>query len=370
MTRLVVAEQDAAFMAEALALAESGLYSTHPNPCVGAVLVKDGSVVGRGAHLQAGKPHAEMFALAEAGHAARGATAYITLEPCSHQGRTPPCADALIAAGVARVVIALRDPNPLVAGRGVERLRAAGVVVEEGCLAAAAEALNPGFLQRMRHGRPWMRLKQAMSLDGRVALANGQSQWLTGAAARADVQQERARASAILVGVGTVLADNPRLAPRLAVAPQRYPVKIVLDTHLRTPPGAALFSTLGAVWICHCEDAPSAAQGALRAAGAELLSCRGTREGLDWQEVMTMLAQREMNDILVEAGPGIAASLFTAGLVDEWLLYVAPLLLGQDARPVLVTGPYVNLAEVPRWSVINTMQLGDDIKWTLRPQER
>jgi diaminohydroxyphosphoribosylaminopyrimidine deaminase/5-amino-6-(5-phosphoribosylamino)uracil reductase len=233
-----------------------------------------------------------------------------------------------------------------------------------------AEALNPGFLQRMRHGRPWMRLKQAMSLDGRVALANGQSQWLTGEAARADVQLERARASAILVGIGTMLADNPRLAPRLDVAPQRYPVKIVLDTHLRTPPDAALFSTPGAVWICHYPDAPSAARKALRAAGAELLSCRGTGGELDWQEVMTMLAQREMNDILVEAGPGIAASLFTAGLVDEWLLYVAPLLLGQDARPVLATGPYANLAEVPRWSVINTTQLGDDIKWTLRPEER
>ncbi len=357
-------------MGEALVLAEQGLHSTHPNPRVGAVLVKNGSVVGRGAHLQAGKPHAEVFALAEAGDAARGATAYVTLEPCSHRGRTPPCADALVAAGVARVVIAMRDPNPLVAGRGVEYLRAAGVVVDEGCLGAAAEALNPGFLQRMRHGRPWVRLKQAMSLDGRVALANGQSQWLTGEAARADVQQERARASAILVGIGTVLADNPRLAPRLEVAPQRYPVKIVLDTHLRTPPNAALFSTPGAVWICHYPDAPSAARKALRAAGAELLSCRVTGGELDWQEVMTMLAQREMNDILVEAGPGIAASLFTAGLVDEWLLYVAPLLLGQDARPVLATGPYANLAEVPRWSVINITQLSDDIKWTLRPQER
>jgi diaminohydroxyphosphoribosylaminopyrimidine deaminase/5-amino-6-(5-phosphoribosylamino)uracil reductase len=366
----VTTEQDVAFMGEALVLAEQGLYSTHPNPRVGAVLVKDGFVVGRGAHLQAGKPHAEVFALAEAGDAARGATAYVTLEPCSHQGRTPPCADALIAAGVERVVIAMRDPNPLVAGRGVEYLRAAGVVVDEGCLEAAAETLNPGFLQRMRHGRPWMRLKQAMSLDGRAALANGQSQWLTGEAARADVQLERARASAILVGIGTMLADNPRLAPRLDVAPQRYPVKIILDTHLRTPPDAALFNTPGAVWICHSPDAPSAARKALRAAGAELLPCRGTGGELDWQEVMTMLAQREMNDILVEAGPGIAASLFTAGLVDEWLLYVAPLLFGQDARPVLATGPYANLAEVPRWSVINTTQLGDDVKWTLRPQER
>ncbi|WP_298171667.1 bifunctional diaminohydroxyphosphoribosylaminopyrimidine deaminase/5-amino-6-(5-phosphoribosylamino)uracil reductase RibD [Acidithiobacillus sp.] len=363
-------EQDVVFMGEALVLAELGLYSTHPNPHVGAVLVKDGFVVGRGAHLQAGKPHAEVFALAEAGDAARGATAYVTLEPCSHQGRTPPCADALIAAGVARVVIAMRDPNPLVAGRGVEYLRAAGVVVDEGCLEAVAEALNPGFLQRMRHGRPWMRLKQAMSLDGRVALANGQSQWLTGEAARADVQLERARASAILVGIGTVLTDNPRLAPRLDAALQRYPVKIVLDTHLRTSPDAALFSTPGAVWICHHPDAPSAAREALRAAGAELLPCCGTGGELDWQEVMTMLAQREMNEILVEAGPRIAASLLRAELVDEWLLYVAPLLLGQDARPVLATGPYANLAEVPRWSVINTTQLGDDIKWTLRPQER
>ncbi|MDD5375987.1 bifunctional diaminohydroxyphosphoribosylaminopyrimidine deaminase/5-amino-6-(5-phosphoribosylamino)uracil reductase RibD [Acidithiobacillus sp.] len=363
-------EQDLAFMAEALVLAKQGQYSAHPNPCVGAVLVKDGRVIGRGAHLQAGEAHAEVLALKEAGAAARGATAYVTLEPCSHYGRTPPCADALIAAGIARVVIAMRDPNPLVAGRGVERLRAAGVVAEEGCLEAAAEALNPGFLRRMRHGRPWMRLKQAMSLDGRVALANGQSQWLTGEAARADVQQERARASAILVGIGTVLADNPRLAPRLETPLRRYPVKVIVDSHLRTPPDAALFGTPGAVWIFHRQDAPVAARAALCAAGAELLICGSTVQGLDWQEVTGMLAERQINEVLVEAGPGVAASLFAVGLIDEWLLYVAPLLLGQDARPVLATGPYSDLAEVPRWSVIQSSRLGNDIKWTLRPQER
>ena len=365
----VMTDQDAVFMAEALSVAEQGLYGAHPNPRVGALLVKEGRVVGRGAHLRAGEPHAEVFALGDAGAAARGATAYITLEPCSHQGRTPPCADALIAAGISRVVIAMRDPNPLVSGRGVERLRTAGILVEEGCMAAEAEALNPGYLQRMRHGRPWIRLKQAMSLDGRVALADGQSQWLTGEIARADVQRERARASAILAGVGTVLADNPRLAPRLGSGLRRYPVKIILDTRLRTPPDAALLATPGPTWVVHHPDAPRTAQAALRAAGAELLPCGGAGGRLDLSALMTMLARREVNEVLVESGPTLASALFKAGLIDEWLLYVAPLLLGRDARPVLTAGPYATLAEIPRWSLIRTERMGDDGKWTLRPRE-
>ncbi|MHB1705695.1 MAG: bifunctional diaminohydroxyphosphoribosylaminopyrimidine deaminase/5-amino-6-(5-phosphoribosylamino)uracil reductase RibD [Acidithiobacillus sp.] len=360
---------DEDFMALALALAERGLWNTDPNPRVGAVVVQDGAVVGQGWHRQAGGPHAEVFALAEAGDQAQGATVYLTLEPCSHHGRTPPCADALIAAGVGRVVVALRDPNPLVAGQGLERLRAAGVAVTEGVLAEAAAALNPGFLQRMTRGMPWVRLKQAMSLDGRVALANGVSQWLTGEAARADVQRERARASAIVVGVGTVLRDDPRLAPRLGEDLQRYPVKVVLDSRLRTPSTARLFQTPGTVWICHGPQAPEDNMRPLQAAGATLLAAPPAAEGLDLLAVLRILAAREINECLVEAGPTLAGALLAAGLVSEWLLYVAPKVLGHDAQPVARLGPFTALEQVPQWRIKASIQLDADLKLLLHPKE-
>ncbi|MFA7494961.1 MAG: bifunctional diaminohydroxyphosphoribosylaminopyrimidine deaminase/5-amino-6-(5-phosphoribosylamino)uracil reductase RibD [Acidithiobacillus sp.] len=362
-------EQDALFMAEALRQAELGLLTTHPNPRVGAVVVKEGVIIGRGSHRFAGEAHAEVFALSEAGAAAQGSTVYITLEPCSHHGRTPPCVDALLHAGVSRVVAAALDPNPLVAGRGIERLRAHGVQVDVGCLQESSEALNPGFFMRMRQGRPWMRMKQAMSLDGAVALGNGQSQWLTGPSARADVQHERAKVSAVMVGIGTLLADNPRLAPRLVPQPRRYPVKVILDAQLRTPHDAAVFASEGAVWIFHAPDARAERREVLQNAGAVLLSCASHKGRLDWAAVMQSLADREINEVLVEAGTGLASTLLAAGLVDEWLLYVAPMLLGKGAMPALSVGPFTQLAEAPRWRVVQTQLLDDDLKWTLRPQE-
>ncbi|PKY12168.1 riboflavin biosynthesis protein RibD [Acidithiobacillus marinus] len=356
-------------MSLALDLARQGLYSTHPNPRVGALVVQGENIVGRGAHLFAGEAHAEVIALAEAGAAARGATVYVTLEPCSHRGRTGPCADALMAAGVGRVVVAMQDPNPLVAGQGIARLRAAGIPVDLGCGEAESRALNPGYLQRMEKGRPWVRLKQAISLDGAVALANGQSQWLTGTLARSDVQKERARVSAIMVGVGTVLADNPRLAPRLETPLRRYPVKVILDTHLQTPTDAALFSSPGAVWIGHGPEVSTAKRSQLQKAGAELLAVPldGTR--LDILELLRLLAGKQINEVLVEAGPTLASALFAAKWVDEWLVYMAPLLLGQGAQAAVQAGPFARLAEAPRWQSRSFELLDNDLKWTLRPQE-
>jgi diaminohydroxyphosphoribosylaminopyrimidine deaminase/5-amino-6-(5-phosphoribosylamino)uracil reductase len=355
---------DEEYMRAALRLAERGLRSTHPNPRVGALLVHDGEIVGRGAHLQAGGPHAEVFALQEAGARARGATLYVTLEPCAHHGRTPPCSDAVIAAGVARVVMAMEDPNPLVAGQGAARLRAAGITVDSPCCAAEANWLNRGFLQRMRGGRPWLRVKQAASLDGKLALASGESQWLTGEKARADVQEERAQASAILVGVGTILADDARLAPRLAVDLPRYPIKIVLDGRLRTPANAAVLRSPGETWILHRDDLEPAAGNALRAAGARLVSLPAAASGVgvDFGALMQLLAAAEINEVLVEAGSRLASSLWAANLVDEYLLYLAPLLLGREARPAAETGPYAALRDVPRWRLLEAKTLGDDVK--------
>ncbi|HET9121981.1 MAG TPA: bifunctional diaminohydroxyphosphoribosylaminopyrimidine deaminase/5-amino-6-(5-phosphoribosylamino)uracil reductase RibD, partial [Acidiferrobacteraceae bacterium] len=261
--------QDAHYMARALELARRGRETTPPNPCVGCVLVRGDTVVGEGWHRRAGEPHAEVHALRAAGTGAAGATCYVTLEPCAHTGRTPPCADALIAAGVARVVVGMEDPNPLVQGAGMARLRAAGITVEQNVLQAEAEALNPGFLQRMRKRRPWVRVKLAATLDGRSATAQGESQWITSEPARVDVQQYRARASAILTGVATVLADNPRL--NLRPPRERMPLRIVLDSSLRTPPGSALFGTPGAVLVVTTTMAPEGAERALVGAGAEIL---------------------------------------------------------------------------------------------------
>ncbi len=361
---------DETYMSEALAMAEAGRFSTHPNPRVGAVVVQGGQIVGRGAHLYAGEPHAEIFALSEAGMAATEATLYVTLEPCCHHGRTSPCTDAIIASGVKRVVIGMEDPNPLVSGKGISALRAAGVAVDGPCLPGVAAALNPGFISRMARGRPWVRLKQAVSLDGKLALASGESHWLTGKIAREDVQKERAQASAILVGVGTVLADNPRLAPRTNPAPGRFPVKIVLDPQLRTPPDAALLQTPGEVWILHVASAPGGAEKeALLRAGAHLVGLEedGRGRGIDLHHLMAVLAGREINEILVEGGRQIATSLVEGGFVDEWLIYLAPLVLGKDALSLVGMGPYDSLSAVPRWRVEEVLRLGDDVKLRLSP---
>lgn len=349
-------------MAQALRLAERGLYSTDPNPRVGCVLVREQQVVGTGWHARAGGAHAEVHALQAAGDLARGASAYVTLEPCCHHGRTPPCTQALIAAGVQRVVAATLDPNPQVAGKGLAQLQAAGIAVDCGVLEAEAQALNLGFFQRMRHARPWVRLKLAMSLDGRTALANGASQWITGAAARQDVQHLRARSSAILTGIGTVLADNPHLNVRLPNA-TRQPWRIILDRHLRTPPHANILQAPGKTLIFTC-TAERAAHTALRAAGAEIM----VLEHYQLPQIMAELAQRECNELHVECGATLAGALLQAQCVDELVLYLAPLLLGDQARPLFHLPNLLDMQQ--RWAlaVLETRALGNDWRITLRPQ--
>lgn len=359
-------------MAEALQLAERGLYSTDPNPRVGCLLVRDGVVVGRGWHRRAGGPHAEVEALRMAGVAARGATAYVTLEPCNHHGRTPPCTEALINAGVVRVVAAMEDPNPQVAGGGFAALRQAGIEVESGLLGTAAAALNPGFIRRMGEGRPLVRLKLAMSLDGRTALHNGASKWITGAAARADVQRLRARSSAILTGSGTVLADDPALTVRdLDVSgdhppelPLRQPLRVVVDSELRMPSTARLLREPGEVMIftTRSTDDPAAQQ--LSAAGARIERLAASGQGIDLSALLERLAALHCNEVLAECGPTLAGSLVQQGLVDELWIYLAPLLLGDAARPLLHLPVIEQMSE--RWPLLidEIRPLGND--WRIR----
>lgn len=353
---------DYRYMACALALARRGLYHTDPNPHVGCVLVKDGIVVGEGWHQRAGAAHAEVNALNAAGERARGATAYVTLEPCCHYGRTPPCTDALLKAGIARLVAAMSDPNPQVAGKGFTILREAGVGVECGLLEAEARALNPGFIQRMTRGRPFVRLKLAMSLDGRTALASGESQWLTGAAARRDVQRLRARASAILTGIGTVLTDNPSLNVRLPEA-TRQPLRAILDTELRTPPTVQTLRLPGPVLI-FTAVADSAAHESLRAAGAEMVLLPRAEQGLELPAVMAELARRECNEVHAECGPTLAGALLQAGLVDELVIYMAPLLLGDKARGLFQLPELTRMSERWELEILEMRAVGRD--WRVR----
>lgn len=334
-------------MARALRLAERGLYTTSPNPRVGCVIVREGRVVGEGWHERAGGPHAEIRALAQAGEAASGATLYVTLEPCAHHGRTPPCADALVAARPARVVVAMEDPNPAVAGRGIARLRAAGIDVEVGLLEDAAKSLNIGFVTRMRKGRPWVRLKCAASLDGRTALANGQSRWITGVEARRDVQHWRARACAVLTGAGTVLADDPRLTVR-DIDASRQPLRVVVDSHLSTPPSACILQGGGTVIFTACEDEDAAA--ALRQAGAEVVRLPSRGDHVDLEECLHWLAARGVNELMVEAGATLNGALLAAGLVDELVLYFAPTFLGHTARGMFALPELQSLKE--RWDLV------------------
>ena len=364
MSSAAFAPLDHAFMARALRLAERGLFTTQPNPRVGCVIAQGDEVVGEGFHPRAGEPHAEVFALRAAGERARGATAYVTLEPCAHYGRTPPCADALVAAGVARVVIAAEDPFPQVDGRGIGKLRAAGIAVEAGLMREAARELNVGFFSRIERGRPWVRVKLAMSLDGRTALANGESKWITGEAARADVQRWRARSSAILSGSGTVRADDPRLTVRLP-ADEAFvpPLRVVLDRALRTPAGSHLLDGSAPSLLLHAAGAavPAHLQGVERAALAE------ADGGLDLREALALLAARGCNEVHVEAGPTLCGALLAEGLADELLLYVAPLLLGDAARPLLHLPLLQDMGA--RWSLrtVDQRMLGGDLRLQLRP---
>lgn len=369
-------------MQRALELAARGLDTTDPNPRVGCVITQGDEVVGEGWHERAGEAHAEIAALSAAAGDAAGASVYVTLEPCSHHGRTPPCVEALIAAGVARVVYAAIDPNPLVSGRGAEALSAAGIAVQGGLLEQEALELNCGFVKRMRDGRPWVRLKLAMTLDGRTALARGESRWITGEAARADVQYWRARSSAILTGVGTVLADDPRLdvrldaegeAPSEAQAEEegaRQPLRVVLDSHLRTPPGARLLAGGGEVLILTAQSSFQDVQHGMRLTqkGARLESVPEDDNRLSLEAVLGRLAELEVNELQVEAGPTLAGELVRQSLVDELLLYVSPRVIGNRARPLLAMPEPATLDEAHGFSLIETRTLGDDLRLWLRPR--
>ncbi|MEE4147120.1 MAG: bifunctional diaminohydroxyphosphoribosylaminopyrimidine deaminase/5-amino-6-(5-phosphoribosylamino)uracil reductase RibD [Halieaceae bacterium] len=365
---------DTRLMARALQLARRGQYRAMPNPHVGCVLVRDGHVIGEGVTRPAGGNHAEIEAL-QAAEDARGATAYVTLEPCSHQGRTGPCADALIAAGVARVVVATLDPNPQVAGQGIEKLRGAGIEVDCGLLEAEARQLIPGFIARMTRGRGRVRAKLAMSLDGRTAMASGQSQWITGAAARRDVQRLRAMSCAIVTGVGTVLADDCALTVRageLGLPPAkaeeaaaRQPLRVVLDSSLQTPASARVLAPGGgATLLCHRAGAPVPA--ALAASGAELLALDHLGQGLDLSRLMAELAARHCNEILVESGPRLAGALLQAGLLDELIVYMAPALLGDRARPLLAL-PLDDMADKVQLQIEDVRKVGQDWRFIARP---
>lgn len=332
---------DQRHMAEALRLAAMGLYTTKPNPMVGCVIAHGSEVVGRGAHQRAGEPHAEVFALREAGARAVGATAYVTLEPCAHFGRTPPCADALVAAGVMRVVAAIRDPFHAVSGRGFTALQAAGITVEHGLMADEAEWLNRGFLMRARQGRPWVRVKLAMSLDGRTAMASGESKWITGESARADVQRWRAQASAVLTGLGTVLADDPQLTARpeadLSFVP---PMRVVLDHHGALPRACRLLDGEAATLVAHADDIVPDYGPTVEGFAVP------RRDGhLDLLAVLAQLAARQVNEVQVEAGATLAGAFLRAGLVDELLLYVAPVVLGDRGRPLFGGMPLERMAD-------------------------
>jgi diaminohydroxyphosphoribosylaminopyrimidine deaminase/5-amino-6-(5-phosphoribosylamino)uracil reductase len=348
---------DHGFMARALRLAALGLNTTTPNPRVGCVLVRDGVVVGEGWHEKAGEPHAEAYALQRAGAAARGATAYVTLEPCAHFGRTPPCADALIAAGAVRVVAAMEDPNPQVAGEGMARLRAAGVDTAVGLMAAEATELNIGFVARMTRGRPWLRLKIAASLDGKTALVNGKSQWITGAEARRDAHAWRARSCAVLTGFGTVRDDDPRLTVR-EVPCTRQPLRVVVDSRLETPAAAQVLAGGGTLVF-------AARSGSMR--GAEVVVLPDVNGKVDLAAMLSELGRRGVNEVLVEAGHRLNASLMAAGLVDELLIYQAPILIGDRARGMFDLAELTDLAGARRLAIFDRRQVGADTLLRARP---
>lgn len=355
-------------MSRALQLAERGLHGTDPNPRVGCVIASDGRVIAEGWHQRAGEAHAEPQALQAVGKAARGATAYVTLEPCSHQGRTASCATDLIEAGVSRVVAAGKDPNPNVNGRGFERLAAAGVQVDTGLLGEQAEALNPGFFKRMREHRPWVRVKLALSLDGKTALENGASQWITGAASRQDVQAWRARSSAVMTGIGTVRADNPSLNVRLAGA-VRQPLRLIVDSHWRTPPDARTLQLPGETLIAGVRDYEVPAE--LQSSSAELLPLKPDRAGrVDLPALLKALADRAVNEVQVEAGATLSGALLEQGLVDELLVYQAPIVLGSGSREAFAMSPLAEMQDRICLRKLESVTLGDDLRMRFRPEAR
>ena len=352
-------------MAHAIQLAARGLYTTDPNPRVGCVIVKDKLVVGEGWHVRAGEAHAEIHALQHAGEQAKGATVYVSLEPCCHHGKTPPCSDALITAQVARVVVAMQDPNPQVAGSGLQQLRDAGIQVELGLLESEAKALNPGFIQRMRIRRPFVRNKLAMSLDGRTAMANGESKWITGEAARQDVQRLRARSSAIMTGVGTVLADDPAMIVRMPGV-ERQPMRVIVDTHLSTPPSAKLLQESGQIMIMTA-NSDAALHAPLRKAGAEIVQISDDGQAIDLRAVLDKLAELKMNEVLLETGATLSGAMLEAQLIDEMVIYVAPLLMGDAARGLYRLPHLQQMADRIELDICDVRAVGKDLRITATP---
>lgn len=365
---------DTHYMARALELARKGIYSTHPNPRVGCVIVRDGQIVGEGWHARAGEPHAEVHALRQAGDKAKGATAYVTLEPCSHHGRTPPCADALVDAGVARVVAAMQDPNPDVAGRGLLRLMNAGISVQCGVLEDEARALNKGFLKRMIKGLPYVTVKLAMSLDGRTAMASGESQWITGPAARGAVQRLRAQSSVVLTGADTVLADKARLTVRpdelglnaelSGLAMTRPPLRVLIDGRLRVPLDAPFFQS-GHALVVTC--AAASARERYHDEGHDMLALAGSGGHVDLRKLLVELAARGVNDVLIEAGPRLAGAFTRLGMVDEFQIFVAGKFLGSSARPLLDL-PLAQMSEAFELKITDIRAVGDDWRVIATPK--
>ena len=356
--------EDIHYMRRALRLAVKGLRGCAPNPAVGCVIVNQGRKVGEGFHARAGEPHAEVMALRQAGRQARGATAYVTLEPCSHHGRTPPCAPALAEADVKRVVVAARDPNPRVAGSGLALLRVAGIEVVEGLCEPQARRINRGFFSRFERGRPWLMLKLAASLDGRSALADGTSQWITGAVSRAAVHRARARAGAVMTGVGTVLADNPSLSARLH-GQKRQPMRVVLDSSLSLPPQAKLLNdgNGGDVHIFCCPGSDAGRRELLSLAGATIHEIEAGDDGRPRLEnVLAALAKLEINEIYAECGPRLAGSLIESGLVDELELFQGPHLFGSGARAFAELPPRMRIPDPPLWRVVRAQRCGRDAR--------
>lgn len=351
--------QDIEWMTRALRLAARGLYTTTPNPRVGCVIVKNGQLVGEGAHLKAGEPHAEVHALRAAGEQARGATAYVTLEPCSHFGRTPPCADALVNAGVSRVVVAMQDPNPLVAGNGIARLQAQGIAVTVGVCEAQARALNPGFIQRMTQQRPYVRLKVAASLDGRTALANGDSQWITSAAARKDVHHWRAQSCAIITGIASILKDDSSLTVR-EVKTVRQPLRVIVDSQLRIPVDAKVLQDGNALVAYAQGDAAKLEM--LQVMGVRTLQAPNAQGQVDLAALMQALTALPCNEVLIEAGATLNGAFLQSGYVDELLLYYAPKLMGHTARGMFALPELTQMSAVRDLNMLDVRQFGQDLR--------
>lgn len=357
---------DIEMMARALQLAGQGIYTAHPNPRVGCVVVKEGEIIGQGYHAQAGEPHAEIIALEDAGKDAEGSTVYVSLEPCCHYGRTSPCGDALIKAGICELIAAMEDPNPKVAGGGFDKLKDAGIKVRVGLLETRAKKLNEGFIFRMQHGRPFVRLKLASSLDGATAMLDGESKWITGEAARKDVQKLRASSGAIMTGVGTVLADDPSLTVR-NIGLELYsnqPLRVVLDSRLRMRPESKMLTLEGRT-IVFCTD--DANRQALEAAGAVIIKVPSSESQTSLNGVLQELAVLEINEVLIEAGPSITGNFISAGLADELIFYQAPYLMGSHTRRMLESTDWTNMSDRRSLKIIDLRKVGDDIRIVARP---